>query len=98
MRRRDELIERILSERGRQFNLPGSEWDAKNTPNDWVSIASHYLGEEVRRGRQRPTRDLFEDALVKAAAVILAALEHTPLMQRSGYLDPPLEDEPDRID
>jgi hypothetical protein len=78
---RAALLERLRIERERQFHLPGAEWDGKNTPNDWCAIAMHYLGEELRRGGIVPTRENFEDSLVKAGAVILAALEHAETMQ-----------------
>lgn len=83
---RQVILDRILTERHRQFDLPMAEWDGRNTPNDWIAIASHYLGEEVRRGARRPTREDFEAALVKAAAVIVAALENAEAMQRDGRL------------
>jgi hypothetical protein len=84
--RRVEILRRIQEERLRQFMLPGSEWDVKNTPNDWVAIATHYLSEEVRRGGLKPSQDEFEDALIKAAAVIIAALENTDTMRNAGVL------------
>ena len=84
--RRSDILARIEAERVRQFNLPGSEYDTRNTPNDWVAIATHYLGEEVRRGSSLPERENFEDSLIKAAAVILAALEHVELMNEKGHL------------
>lgn len=80
------IINRIREERARQSDLPGSEWDAKNTPGDWVAIVSHYVSEEVRRNGMVPSREAFEDSLIKAAAVILAALEHTDLMKDRGEL------------
>jgi hypothetical protein len=84
--RRDEIIRLILEERNRQFMLPGSEWDQRNTPNDWVAIATHYLSEEVRRGGSRPFKDDYEASLLKAAAVIIAALEKTDMMYHLGEL------------
>jgi hypothetical protein len=85
--RREIIMRSILSERGRQFNLPGSEWDSRNTPNDWIAIATHYLSEEARRGlRNPPAVDTYEAALVKAAAVIIAGLEHVDVMKRNGLL------------
>jgi hypothetical protein len=83
---RAELLNRIDGERLRQFNLPGSEYDARNTPNDWVAIAMHYLCGDVRRGGTIPDRSEFEDSLIKAGAVILAALEHVERMERAGDL------------
>lgn len=86
MANRADFIARIEQERLRQFNLPGSEYDMRNSPNDWIAIAIHYLSEEVRRGHTIPTQEAFEDSLVKAGAVILAALEHTEVMANKGTL------------
>ena len=77
---RDAIMQRILAERDRQFDLPGREFDVRNTPNDWAAIVGRYLFEEARRGRFKPTRASYEDSLVKAAAVLLAALEHCSMM------------------
>jgi hypothetical protein len=76
-----EYLEKIAGERQRQANLPGSEWDIRNTPGDWVAIVSHYVSAEVRRNGVVPETQEFEDNLVKAAAVILAALEHIDHMK-----------------
>lgn len=86
MTRRADLITRIQEERDRQFNLPGSEWDARNSPNDWVAIAAHYLVAEVRRAGTIPEHAAFEESLIKAAAVILAALEHAETMRARNDL------------
>jgi hypothetical protein len=77
---RAALAARIIAERERQFNLPGIEFDIRNRPNDWTTIAAHYLFEDVRRGPVKPSRQTYEDCLIKAAAVILAALEHCDTM------------------
>ena len=84
--RRDKIVDLILAERQRQFNLPGSEWDMKNAPNDWIAIAASYLAASTRKKHTKPTADGFEDDLIKAAAVILAALEHVENMRNSGTL------------
>jgi hypothetical protein len=86
MSRRNEFVERIVSERVKHFNLPGSEWDAKNSPNDWIAIATTYLSGSSSRKHTLPLADEFEDDLIKAAAVILAALEHVTGMRESGTL------------
>ena len=83
---RQEFINRILAEREKQYDLPGSEWDMKNTPNDWIAIASYYCGQAASRKHMSQTVDEFEDDLIKAAAVILAALEHSNIMKKSGNL------------
>lgn len=80
------IIEQIAAERNRQFNLPGIEFDMRNTPSEWISIAAHYLFEEVRRGPIVPSREGFDDSLIKAAAVIVAALEHADTMTKLGTL------------
>jgi hypothetical protein len=81
---RDAIMRRILAERDRQFDLPGREFDVRNTPNDWVAIVGRYLFEETRRGAFKPNRASYEDSLVKAAAVLLAALEHSSLMEENN--------------
>lgn len=81
MNKRANFLDRIKTERERQFNLPGSEWDTRNTPNDFIAIATHYLAEEARRGGNIPSLENFEDGLIKAAAVILAALENAEEMR-----------------
>jgi hypothetical protein len=77
---RADILAQIEAERERQFNLPGSEWDIDNTPNEWVAIAGHYLFEQVRRGSNPPAREEFADSLVKTAALVIAALEAIPVM------------------
>ena len=84
--RRQEIVERILSERDRQSNLPGSEWDTKNLPNDWISIAASYCLNSCSRKHTIANAEDFEDDLVKAAAVIIAALENVENMKASGKL------------
>lgn len=78
---RKELLELIEKERLRQKDLPGSEWDQMNTPNDWVAIVSHYVANDVRRNGVKPTSEEFKISLIKSAAIILAALEHVPTME-----------------
>lgn len=86
MSRIEEIIQKIRAERQRQFDLPGSEWDSENTPGDWVAIVSHYVNAEVRRNGVVPLQENFEDSLIKAAAVILAAIEHSDLMKDRNEL------------
>ena len=82
----EAILERIHAERQRQADLPGSEWDAKNTPGEWVAIVNHYVSAEVRRNGMVPEADEFQDNLIKAAAVILAALENLDIMKGRGEL------------
>lgn len=82
MTSRDEIVEMIVAERARQFNLPGIEFDIKNNPNDWIAIIAHYCANDPVRRPTKPSREVFEDNLIKAAAVILAALEHCEIMEK----------------
>lgn len=84
---RKELVEKIIAERERQLNLPGAEWDVKNSPNDWGAIAASYCLSSTSRKYTNPTSTDFEDDLIKAAAVILAALENIPNMKNENKLD-----------
>lgn len=86
---RNEISLQVGNERERQYNLPGREFDMTNTPNDWVAIIGRYCFEETRRGAVKPTRANFEDSLVKAAAVIMAALQHTSIMEKNGHFAEP---------
>lgn len=86
MSKREEYIKRIDDERGRQYELPGSEFDMNNGPNDWVAIASRYLSEGARSRGITPTQEEFEDCMIKAAAVILAALDHSEHMKKEKRL------------
>jgi hypothetical protein len=82
---RDDLVQRIVDERARQFDLPGREMDVANTPNDWVTVASAYLHDGATRNHMKPDLDEYQDALIKAAAVILAALEYCPYMEKKDH-------------
>lgn len=93
--RREAIWHRIDAERVGQFDLPGTEFDANHGPNDWIAIACRYLSRESARGRMVPTRVDFEDGLIKAAAVIVAALEHCDAMERKGLLAPDSNDHPE---
>jgi hypothetical protein len=84
--RRQQLIDKVIAERERQYNTPGSEWDVRNAPNDWIAIAASYLTRATSRKYTKPTSVDFEEDLTKAAAVILAALEHIPSMRSDGNL------------
>jgi len=88
MDKRSSIIERIKNEREKQVENPGSEFDANNSPNDWIAIATYYLTQETRRATMldAPSASEFEHELIKAAAVIVAALEHTELMKEDGKL------------
>lgn len=86
---RKQFLDRIEAERIRHHELHGSEFDLLLNMNDWIALATHYLSEPVKpsssrgmeRGRLAVTKEEFEDALIKASAVILAALEHSQQLQ-----------------
>jgi hypothetical protein len=73
---RQLIFDEISGERDRQFNLPGSEFDQKHTINDWVAISTQYVSRAA--DRKHTKGDLLEQRewFIKAAAVIVAALEH----------------------
>ena len=82
---RDDIVQLILTERARQFNLPGREFDVTNSPNDWVAIIASYSLDCITRNHRKPDVHYYEESLVKAAAVILAALEHMDMMKKEGH-------------
>jgi hypothetical protein len=74
------------AERTRQFNLPGTESDVTKGPNDWIVTVASLLVEAQTRSGIPPTREEFLDAMVKAVAVVIAAVEHTDLMTAKNKL------------
>lgn len=78
---RKQFVSNIVAERERHIDLPGSEFDLNNGPNDWIAIASRYLSEGAQRKGVTPSSEDFVDNLTKAAAVILAGLEHVDHMK-----------------
>lgn len=72
-----------MKERERQVDFTGSEYDVNNTPNDWIAIAIYYLSQNTRRATMLtpPSSEDYKSDLTKAAAVILAALEHLDSMK-----------------
>lgn len=72
-------IEEIRQERERQFEL-GTEGDYLKSPDNWIATIVALLGEGVERHSCPPEQKDFERALVKAAAVCIAALDHIPHM------------------
>ncbi len=89
----ETFLDRVRQERDRQKSLPGSEFDSKNTVNDWVAIAAHYLSEPAKRkgptshwGGSPVSQVDYEDSLIKAAAVIIAALELSDHLKEKGDL------------
>lgn len=90
---RKEYLSRIETARDEQLEKTNSEKDLINTPNEWAAIAAHYLFDETRRGGYVPRREDYEENLIKAAAVILAALENIPNMTQLGYFQDEAKEE-----
>lgn len=84
--KRQQILEKIVQERLRQFNLPGSEFDITRSPNDWLAIVGRYLYNSSSTKNIKSTKQDFEDDLTKAAAVILAALENVDRMTDNNQL------------
>ena len=84
--RRQTVIQKILAERERQLNLPGSEFDISRTPNDWLAIAGRYLFNPSSTKNIKSSKVEFEEDLIKAAAVIVAALENVERMRDNDHL------------
>lgn len=77
-----------MKERERQVDFTGSEYDVNNTPNDWIAIAIYYLSQNTRRATMLtpPSSEEYKNDLTKAAAVIIAALEHLDSMKEKKNL------------
>jgi len=74
-------IHRIAKEvqliRVTQEGLWGSDFDAKNTPNDWVAFITHYLGLATYTGRgpvSDYTPERFRENMLKVSAIAQAAV------------------------
>lgn len=76
MATREQILSEISGERDRQFNLPGSEFDQLHSVNDWIAIASQYLSRSADRKHTKTDSREAREGFIKAAAVILAAIEH----------------------
>lgn len=73
---RQKLFDMISQERDRQYNLPGSEYDQLHSINDWIAISTQYLSRCADRKHMQHDSTDKKESLIKAAAVIVAALEH----------------------
>jgi hypothetical protein len=73
---REAVLAEISGERDRQYNLPGSEYDQLHNMNDWIAIAAQYLTRSADKKHTKGDPADQRESLVKAAAVIVAAIEH----------------------
>ena len=69
---RQEIFNLIDAERAYQESKWGTDFDNKNTPNDWVSYIARYLGNAVTLPWNR---NAFRTAMLKVAALAVAVLE-----------------------
>ena len=67
-----EFFEEMTKEREYQIQKWGNEFDAKNTPNDWVCYIAKYLGQAVTLPWNA---SVFQTALIKVATLCMAAYE-----------------------
>lgn len=77
---RDEIFTAITAERNYQDTKWGTSFDDKNTPNDWVSFFPQLL---TKASTLKLSRKEFESAMVKIAALAVAAIES---VERTGEL------------
>ena len=73
---RESILSEISGERDRQYNLPGSEYDQLHDMNDWIAIAAQYLTRCADKKHTKSDPNEQRGSLIKAAAVIIAAIEH----------------------
>lgn len=74
----------ISIERDCHFELPGSEYDQLHTPNDWIAIIVSCCSENVTKLHSKPCEVDYKKSLIKAGAVIVAAIEHIETMKKIG--------------
>lgn len=67
----------IIDERLNQIANPNTLSDQNKTKNDWSALAGYYLFESASRPDKHVSFDEFRESLIKAASVILAALENS---------------------
>lgn len=72
---REQILSLIIEERLKQMANPNTLADHHKTKNDWTGLAAYYLFESASRPDKHVSFDEFRQSLIKAAAVILAALE-----------------------
>lgn len=72
---RDEIVKMILDERQKQIESPTTLSDTMKTKNDWTALTAYYLFESASRPDKHVTFEEFRNSLIKASAVLLAALE-----------------------
>ena len=72
MEKREQIFKEVSAERDYQDSRWGTEFDEKNTLNDWWAYSNHYWARAAAMGN---TKEQQRAALVKVAALATAALE-----------------------
>ena len=74
---RTTIFDEIDTERKRQDELWGHEFDNKNTPNDWVTFVTRYLSKAAddRAVKREDFEKEYRLNMLKAATIVIAALE-----------------------
>lgn len=84
---REQIILMIIEERLKQLSNPNTLADHHKTKNDWTSLAGYYLFESASNPDKHVSFDEFRQSLIKAAAVILAALETSFSLEDESIVD-----------
>ncbi|AFA44330.1 hypothetical protein DIDNDMLP_00507 [Klebsiella phage KP13-7] len=71
----EEIILMLKEERQKQIHSPNTLGDTNKTKNDWTALCAYYLFEGASRPDKHVSFDEFRTSLIKAGAVIIAALE-----------------------
>ena len=83
---REEIIKLIVEERLKQLDNPSLS-DHLKTKNDWTALAGYYLFESSSRPDKHVSFSEFRESLIKASAVLLAALETSFSLENSEVKD-----------
>lgn len=79
-----KIVDNVENEVIRQLKLWGTDFDDKNTANDWVAYITRYVAEGAYDGRGgNYTPERFRKHLIKAAAICVSAIE---TIDRNGEL------------
>lgn len=81
-----ELLTLIEKERERQLDKFANGSDVLKSTNDWIATIASIIGEGVERSGVPPVEEEFRHAMIKAAAVCVAALQHCPDMKERKKL------------
>jgi len=68
----DLILDLVRQERIRQTGMWSADFDGENTANDWIAYINQYASRSAI-GKWNP--GMFEDSMIKVAAIAMAALE-----------------------